>query len=320
MAEVIVTGGRGFLGSHLVDTLVRHGREVCATYNFDPPAQPARTPNLNYFHVDLTDFNQCLKFINRETPKVIYHLAAQPIITSAIQHPFPTMELTLRAGYNLLEAIRQADTQVEAVVFFTTDKVYGSNTHAVEDSPLAGVDHPYSASKIAIDILSRMYAAAYDLPIVVCRSGNVYGGRDFHWDRLIPGTCRDIWNEKTPVLRSNGEQMRDYIYVQDVVDAMEKMATAMQECGIRPGAVFNLGAAQSYKAVEIVRMLEQIAGREYLGMNILDRAKKEIDAQHMDYSLARLVLGWEPLTGIEQGLEQTYRWYQEWLSGHPQMD
>lgn len=313
MADILVTGSEGFIGRHLVNQLVKERYDVCATYGYTPPEDMKRTRYLSHYHMDVTNFNECLKIINQENPAIVYHLVAQPIVTTAVTQPFPTMELTIRGSYNLLEAVRQTAKKIKAIVFMSSDKVYGFNRNATELDPLNGTDHPYNVAKVAGDEIAQMYAKTYGLPIVISRSANIYGGGDFHWDRLIPGVSRDIIMGRHPILRSNGKQRRDYIHVNDAIRAQMYMMWAMMNRRAAPGDVFNFGTPESYDVGQVVDALLQVSGRTDLTPVIEDCAKGEIDEQHMVYNRAKRVLGWEPIITLKDGLKMTYEWYKQWF-------
>lgn len=314
MADCLVTGSEGFIGKHLVRKLVEDRWDVCATYGYTPAEDTKRTKYLSHFHMDVTNFNEVLKIINQEDPAIIYHLVAQPIVTTATTHPLSTMELTIRGSYNVLEAVRQTGKSIKAIVYVSSDKVYGSNRMANELAPIVGIDHPYNVAKAAGDQIAQMYAKTYRLPIVISRSANIYGGGDFHWDRLIPGTIQSIIFSRSPIIRSNGKQMRDYIYIDDAIRAQMFMAWSMLNGRIPKGDIFNFGSSEALESKTVVDMLLKVAGRIDLQPKIEGKAKDEIDAQHMDYSKAKRVLGWEPTVGMEEGLERTFAWYREWFS------
>lgn len=312
MAEIVVTGGQGFLGKNLTDRLASLGEDVCSTYNYTLPTQTPKS-NLSFHRVDVTRFEECLKLINQENPKIIFHLVAQPVVTSATRHPFSTEELTIRGSYNMLEAIRQAGSPT-AVIYISSDKVYGNNVNAVETSPLNGIDHPYNVSKICGDVLAQMYAKYYGLPITIVRSANIYGRGDFHWDRLIPGTCRDIIQKKPIVLRSNGKQLRDYIYINDLLDAYVSIMDVALLGSIEKGTVINFGSELSWTPIEVVDMLLACAKQIDTPVSILGKAKDEIDKQHINYEFATKLLGWKPKVSLEDGLDKTFAWYKDWFS------
>ncbi len=315
MAEIVVTGGAGFLGSNLVHQLIGEHNDVCATYNYTPPLEVTRAGRkyLRWFRCDVTDYNQVAKLIMQEDPQIVYHLVAQPIVTAAIRDPLLTFELTTRGTWNMLEAIRRNSSHIKAVVFVSSDKVYGNNTAATESSLLAGTDHPYNVAKVAADVISQSYVKAYGLPIAISRSANLYGPGDFHWDRVVPGISRDLYYSRRPVIRSNGRLLRDYIHVSDGVRALMLMADKMASGSILPGSIFNFGSEKMYNVLDVVHLLQNAAGRVDLNPEVLGMASDEIDAQHIDYSHATAVLGWKPMMPMEQGIQETYSWYRTWF-------
>ena len=147
----------------------------------------------------------------------MFHLGAQPIVTTALRNPLPTFEANIRGTYNLLEACRVHRALVQRVVVASSDKAYGDapTLPYTEDMPVNG-RHPYDVSKSCTDLIAASYAHTYGLPVTVARCGNIYGGGDLNWSRIVPGTIRSFWTGERPVIRSNGRFTRDYIYVDDV--------------------------------------------------------------------------------------------------------
>lgn len=311
MAEVVITGGQGFIGRNLTNHLVALGEDVCSTYNYTLPNRTSKS-NLSFHRVDVTRFEECLKLINQENPKVLFHLVAQPIVTSAIRHPFSTEELTIRGSYNMLEAVRQSDSDTK-IIYISSDKVYGSNDNAKETDPLLGVDHPYNASKICGDIMAQMYAKYYKMNITIVRSANIYGGGDFHWDRLVPGMCRSIIHGNELIIRSDGKMLRDYIYVEDLMDAYVSIMDAMRLDKISGCTPINLGSTP-YTPLEVLNTLLACAKCVDVKPTVLGQAQDEIDKQHINYELATKLLGWTPKTSLEDGLDKTFAWYKDWFS------
>lgn len=287
---------------------------MCATYNYTPPPDPHLFHKyLHWFRCDVTDYNQVAKLIMQENPEVVYHLVAQPIVTAAMRDPLLTYELTTRGTWNILEACRRNANRLKAFIFVSSDKVYGSNTNAMESDELRGVDHPYNAAKVAADSIAQAYAKSIGLPIAISRSANLYGPGDFHWDRVVPGISRDLYHGRRPVIRSNGLQLRDYIHVTDGVRGLMLMAEAMCAGRLLPGAIFNFGSDKMYSVLQVVNMLRSAAGRMDLEPEILAGARDEIDAQHINFEHAIAVLGWRPYMGMFEGIQQTYSWYMNWL-------
>ena len=311
MGKTVITGGQGFLGRNLTDRLVDRGEDVCSTYSYKPPQLP-EISNCTYFKLDVTRFEDCLKLFNQESPKIIYHFVAQPLVTAAQRHPFSTFELTVRGAYNLLEAVRQAGTDTKVIVY-TTDKVYGENGDAKEGDRLDTVSNPYEVAKVCEDLIARTYARSFDVPLVTVRSANIYGKYETHWDRIVPYVCREVVHGRHPYLRSNGLQYRDYIYVDDIIDGIFMVGEMLLEGEIEKGTAINFGANKPYNALEMVDMILEISEKEHLKPVILNSAKGEISYQHINFDYAKS-FGWSPRTDIMDGLRKTYEWYKGWFS------
>ena len=297
--RVFVTGASGFIGRHLCAKLWTLGAVVGAM-RLDNGILADDT-----FVGNLCEYNDVSRAISRFRPDVVFHLAAQPIVDTALHNPFDTLETNIRGTYNLLNVCSHQEN-IKSFVHFSTDKVYGETqdeTGTTELSRLDGVSHPYNASKLCADILAQSYASFSNLPISIIRSGNVYGEGDTHWDRLIPYVCKMLVEGKDPVLRSNGFLYRDYIYVSDVIDALLLVGEGGK-------GIYNLGSEQAYTVKEIVKILEAIHGTSTLPI-YADNSHLELRYQHMNYDKINRELGWMPNIGINAGLKRAYDWYKE---------
>jgi CDP-glucose 4,6-dehydratase len=174
--------------------------------------------------------------------------------------------------------------------------------------------HPYDVSKSCADLLAQTYAHTYGLKVTVARCGNIFGGADLNWSRIVPGTIRLVMDNRCPELRSDGSSTRDYIYIEDVVDAYLALAEGAEREGVR-GEVFNFSPERQVSVIELTRLILEVMGRQDLEPNILNTAKSEIKDQFLDASKAKRILGWVPRLTIEDGLRRTVAWYKDFLGG-----
>jgi len=212
-----------------------------------------------------------------------------------------------------LEACRHAKS-VTRIVVASSDKAYGDQDVLpyTEDAPLQG-QHPYDVSKSCADLIARAFACTYDLPIAVTRCGNIYGGGDLNWDRIVPGTMRSVLRGEPPVIRSDGSPLRDYLYVDDIVDGYLRLAERLDDRSMH-GQAFNFGMDDPKSALAIVEAI--IAISEYPGLKplILNLASHEIRNQYLSSEKARRLLGWQPRYTLAEGLRSTLGWYRTYLS------
>jgi CDP-glucose 4,6-dehydratase len=177
--------------------------------------------------------------------------------------------------------------------------------------PIKG-NHPYDVSKSCADLIALTYAHTYNLPVAIARCGNIYGGGDLNWSRIVPGTIRSVVANQRPILRSDGKYIRDYVYVLDVVEAYLRLAENTPREAVR-GEAFNFSLETPVTVGEITNKLLQLMGRSDLETVILDQAKGEIKDQYLDSGKAKRVLNWSPRYSLEEGLKETIQWYQDFF-------
>ncbi len=164
---------------------------------------------------DVRDRDVLERAIGEYETDTVFHLAAQTIVGIANRNPISTFESNIQGTWNLLEACRRSPG-VRSIVVASSDKAYGDQEILpyTEDTPLAG-RHPYDVSKSCADLIAQAYAHTYGLPVAITRCGNFYGGGDLNWNRIVPGTIRSVLRGERPVIRSDGQFIRDYFYVED---------------------------------------------------------------------------------------------------------
>ncbi|MBK9712526.1 MAG: GDP-mannose 4,6-dehydratase [Kouleothrix sp.] len=315
--RVFVTGATGLVGSWLTRALVERGAYVVALVrDWDPQSELIRSGIVSRVNVvggALEEYATLDRAINEHEVDTVFHLGAQTIVGTALRSPLLTFEANVRGTYNLLEACRAHSSLVRQVVVASSDKAYGDaeTLPYTEEMPLHG-RHPYDVSKSCADLIASTYAHTYGLAVAVARCGNIYGGGDLNWSRIVPGTIRSLLNGQRPILRSDGTFTRDYVYIRDVVEAYLLLALRASATGVR-GEAFNFGPERPVSVLEITQKIQALMGRLDLTPVILDQARAEIRDQYLDSGKARRLLGWQPHYTIEQGLAETIRWYADFL-------
>ncbi|MHB0913514.1 MAG: GDP-mannose 4,6-dehydratase [Armatimonadota bacterium] len=316
--RVFVTGATGLVGSWLIKSLVeKRAYTVALVRDCDPQSEFVRSGAIRKTSVvngRLEDYYDIERAINEHEIDTVFHLGAQTIVGTANRSPLPTYEANIRGTYNLLEACRRLGDLVKRVLVASSDKAYGDSEVLpyTEDMPPLG-RHPYDVSKSCTDLIAQAYYHTYELPVVIARCGNIYGGGDLNWSRIVPGTVRSLYHGQQPIIRSDGKFIRDYVYVKDAVNAYLAMAEGL-DCSDLRGESFNFGPEQPCSVLEITDAIRRLMRREDLEPVILDQAKAEIRDQYLSSKKAESMLGWAPSFTLEEGLRQTIAWYEEYFS------
>lgn len=319
-ANILVTGGTGFIGSHLVEQLVKWQANVIVVDQFVHPKSYFFFKNLKQkcvlIYADVCDFDQIFHQITKYQIDYIFHLAAQPLVETAYCNPKMTLETNILGTINVLESARLFP-KVKGVVIASSDKAYGKlaaktargiKTKYLETDPLCG-DHPYEVSKSSADLIAQAYFKTYNLPVVITRFGNVYAEGDLNFDRLIPGIMEAIINKKTLEIRSNGKYKRDYLYVKDVVKGYLLL---LQHIDKVKGQAFNFGSKDNYSVIDLITLIEKILKKK-VSYKILNTAKNEIPYQSLDYLKAVKILKWQPKNKLAAVINKVYQWYNKIL-------
>jgi CDP-glucose 4,6-dehydratase len=254
------------------------------------------------------------RVLNNYEIKTVFHLAAQAIVGAANRNPVETFDSNIKGTWTVLEAARRTPGALQVLVA-SSDKAYGAHEILpyTEDAPLQG-RHPYDVSKSCTDLIAQSYAHTYQMPIAIARCGNLYGGGDLHWNRLVPGTMRAIIENTPPLIRSDGTLTRDYLFVEDGAGAYLTLAEKLAADEKLRGQAFNFGNNAPLSVLDLMQKILQISGREDLQPRILNEAGNEIPAQYLDSSRAQKMLGWQPQFSLEEGLEKTLDWYRKFLN------
>lgn len=316
--RVLCTGAQGFIGSWVVERLLEEGAEVLV---LDRPVAALSNFRVRGLHerctpiaADLLDLDSLRGALDEREVQAVFHLAASAIVGSAASAPLATYEVNVRGTWNLLEACRLAAQTPARIVVASTDKAYGVHEelpyreeHALQPR------YPYDSSKACADIIARSYAHTFELPVAVTRFGNVFGGGDFNFSRLIPGTIRTLLAGETPTIRSSGRLERDFLYARDAADAYLAIGESLDRPELR-GRAWNASIGRPISVLEIVEQLIAIAGLDVEpAVQGEGTPHGELTRQWLDASAIREELGWTPAWDLERGLRATYAWYEREL-------
>jgi UDP-glucose 4-epimerase len=309
--RILITGGAGFIGSHLAEDLVKSGYSVkiiddFSTGNVNNILGLFNHKNFKMIRGSITNKEMLAKAVS--DVDVIFHLAAQIHVDRSIIEPRYTFEVNTLGTLNILDAALEND--VEPVVYASTSEVYGSAKYVPmdEDHPMNPAS-PYAASKAAADRLCFSYYNTYKLPVVMVRCFNTYGPRqkDSGYAAAIPKFIRRTLAGLPPVIYGNGKQTRDYMYVKDTVKAYKLVLKSYENV---LGKAINFGTGKETKILDLANTIAELAGNKSVPVHVAPRSG-EVTRLCADTTLVEKTLGFTPSYPIRKGLEEFMNWYRE---------
>ncbi len=311
--RILVTGGAGFVGSHLVEALLPKGHSVGVVDNLDdfyPPARKrqnleeiARVGKFSFHESDICNLNALRPVFEKERPEVVVHAAARAGVRPSIEQPKLYEEVNVAGTLNLLELARTFG--VRKFIFISSSSVYGATARApfcedhVEMRPIS----PYAATKLAGELMAYTYSHLYSLPVVSLRLFTVYGPRQ-RPDLAIHKFAASLVAGKPIPIFGDGSTGRDYTYVGDIVAGI----LAAIDYGTTYD-VFNLGNSHPIKLLDLVRQLEEVTGKR-AQLAFLPMQPGDVPLTWADVTKSRRLLGYEPRTSLREGLEKFWQWFQ----------
>lgn len=311
-----VTGATGLVGGWLVERLLDLEAEVvCLVRDWVPQSDFLRGRLVERVKVvsgDVRDQALLERILGEYEIDTVIHLAAQTIVGIANLNPVSTFDTNIGGTWSLLEASRRSP-KVSQIVLASSDKAYGSQERLPydENMPLQG-RHPYDVSKSCADLIAQAYATTFDIPLAITRCGNFYGGGDLNWNRIVPGTIRSVLRGQRPIIRSDGQFVRDYFYVEDGAAAYTLLAERLAGNPELNGQAFNFSNEEHITVLEVVENILELMGSD-LEPDIRNEASNEIRCQCLSAAKVRRSLGWRPLFSLEEGLQRTIEWYRNSL-------
>ncbi len=330
--HLLITGGAGFIGSHVVRYMVNHRPDYQIvnldklTYagNLENLKDVEDKPNYTFVKADICDFEEIQKIFSEYRIDGVIHLAAESHVDRSITDPFSFAKTNVMGTLNLLQAAKQAwepDYRGKLFYHVSTDEVYGALQF--DDPPFTeetkyDPHSPYSASKASSDHFVRAYHDTYGVPIIISNCSNNYGPYQFP-EKLIPLIINNILHNKPLPVYGKGENVRDWLYVEDHVRAIDLIFHKG-----KPGNTYNIGGSNEWKNIDLINVVIDITDRllgrpqgtsKKLITFVADRAGHDL-RYAIDSSKLTKELGWEPSLTFEEGIEKTVRWYlenQDWL-------
>lgn len=317
--KVFVTGCTGLLGPWMTERLVQEGAELVALIR-------DRVSHSNFYLLgldrkvsivngDVTDLALLERILNEYEIETVFHLAAQAIVLTANRSPVSTFESNIRGTWSILEASRRSPW-VKRIVVASSDKAYGEHTKLPYDEGMSlRPTNFYDVSKASAELISQAYFKSYRLPVAIARCGNLYGGGDLNFNRIVPGTIESTHRGVSTVIRSDGQYVRDYFYVMDAVEAYLSLAQHMDSLGGVVGQAFNFSNEEPITVLGLVERILKRMGREELKPEVLGSASGEIVKQYLSSRKSRETLGWKAAFSLDEGLDQTISWYRNFFAG-----
>lgn len=312
-----VTGATGMLGGWLVRRLIALNADIVCLVRDDIPKgdfeRSGSSKQVAVVRGDVTDQALLERILGEYEIKSVFHLAAQTIVGVANRNPVSTFSTNIGGTWSILEAARRSPVTQDIVVA-SSDKAYGSHPTLpyTEDMGLQG-RHPYDVTKSAADLIAQSYAITYGLPVAISRCGNLYGGGDLNWNRIVPGTIRSVLRGERPIIRSDGSYIRDYLYVEDAVDAYLALAEELSSDIELIGEPFNVSTGEPVSVTEITKRIIELMESD-LVLDIRGEASNEIREQHLNSDKARQRLNWSPVHNLNSGLLKTVDWYRRYFN------
>ncbi|ANF35615.1 sugar dehydratase/epimerase yfnG [Bacillus velezensis] len=295
----------------MVKELIDQGANVTGLVRDTVPKsnlyQGEQVKQMNIVQGALEDLDVIERALGEYEIDTVFHLAAQAIVGVANRNPISTFEANILGTWNILEACRRHPL-IKRVIVASSDKAYGDQPALPydENMPLQG-KHPYDVSKSCADLLSHTYFNTYGLPVCITRCGNLYGGGDLNFNRIIPQTIQLVLNGEAPEIRSDGTFIRDYFYIEDAVEAYLLLAEKMEELNLA-GEAFNFSNEIQLTVLELVEKILKAMDSD-LKPKVLNQGSHEIKHQYLSAEKARKLLNWTPAHTIDEGLEKTIEWY-----------
>ncbi len=311
MKNVLITGGTGFLGSHIAKKILpKVDSLTIITLNIRQKTTLKSlgidTKKINLVQGDIRDFNFIKLLFNEYEFDTVFHLAALSEVKKCQPNPTLAFETNVMGTINILEACRIYN--VEAVAVSSSDKAYGSGKVPYHEDYAMNGNGVYEVSKSCTDLIARSYYSNYNLPVIVTRCSNLYGGADMNMSRIIPNTIRLALNGSAPMIWKGSEKsIREFLYVEDAVDAYLSL---IENISKTKGEAFNIGSGEIVTIEDVVNMILSKIDTN-ISINYKEKDFPEISNQYLCSDKIYEYTGWKSKVTLDEGLQKTINFNKE---------
>jgi len=309
---ILITGGAGFIGSHLVDRFIKEGHKVVVIDNLSTGRKENLNKKAKFYKIDICN-PEIAQIFKKEKPEIVFHYAAQSHIRESLENPIKDTRINIFGSLNLIQNFIQSPTsnpRGKKIIFASSVTVYGeTNIIPTPETCLTDPLSPYAIAKLTIEKYLNYYYKIFGLPFISLRLANVYGPRQnsqretgvvaIFSDKMLSG--------KQPIINGSGLQTRDFVFVDDIVEA-NILAMKKNKVGI-----FNIGTAKETDINTIFEKLKDLTGsncKKIHGLGKIGEQKRSC----LDFSKAKKELGWSPKYDIERGSKETHKWFRNYLN------
>jgi len=302
--KCLVTGGAGFVGSHLVDKLIKEGHKVLVVDNLSTGRKENLNPKAKFYKIDIRD-PQISRIFKTEKPEVVFHCAAQTEVQKSIENPKENADTNVSGALNILENAKRFGTK--KIIFFSSVGIYGESFSVPikENYPLHPLS-PYAITKLVVEKY-LFYYQSLGLNFVSLRYANIYGPRQLNSAEggVVPIFINAILNKKNPIIYGDGEQTRDFLFVEDAVDSAVLCLRA------QPGSIYNVGTSKETTINELLILISQKIKSTIKPHRARVRLG-EVRKSCLDFSKIKKELNWQPKNNLVEGLEKTIDWFKKY--------
>ncbi len=306
--KILVTGGAGFIGSWIVDKLIEKNHQIIVIDDYSLGKKENENSHAIYYSADVCDEKKINEIFYKEKPALVVHCAANSLLRKSIEYPLEDARVNILGTISVLEACKKYG--VKKIIYTSTGGARVGEPEYLpvnENHPLHPLS-PYGISKHTAEHYVEMYSRVYGMDYFIFCFGNVYGQRDLAESRrLIPFFISEIMNNENPIIFGDGNQTRDFIYVEDLA---EFVAGSIEKLGKTEHQLFHLANGKQVSVNEVCSLLKKIAGGEIIFEHV-PAISGEVRDIVLNISLAQNELAWKPETSLEDGLRKTWKWFEE---------